>query len=306
MLMVIFFHTLEVTDIGTALSDKIYFILYSIHVPAFLMASGYLFAGTIKRHSVSDIIKTRIADLGLVFVEWSLMFTVYNWHIFSLMGKSFGSIAECVGFSANNVWYLWFLLFCIIATIVIEKIWMPRGLIVPITASAVIISSAVSPGMAKLGTHYLVFWLGYSFRDARIAVCRIMSALYAVITILNIALNWFDTQTVVRGGIRMVPVMGYKVLGGMFLFMLFYDICNVFKCAGNNNVYASVGEKTLYLYILHFIPLPIYNCLGFRSWKAVFIGTACFGAFALFICRIVRGTFADKMFFRPSVIFKDQ
>lgn len=300
MLMVVFFHTLEVTAIDTTFSNNLFFVLYSIHVPAFLMVSGFLFRGTMRRHTALEIIWQKIMDLGIVFVEWSIMYTIYNLIIFYLLGSPFASLYKCIAFSINNVWYLWFLLFCSLATFITDKLRLPKPFVGIILFIGIWICAMFSVGLTKMATHFLIFWLGYCFKEIGVYFYRMSAVLYIPLTIGNGLYRWFDTGTVIRGGIEMAPVMMYKILGGAFLFMLFYDMCRLFPMVNCENFITRMGGKTLYMYILHFIPLAIYRCIGASTWGAVFVGAGLFVVFTLLIERLIKGTMVDRMLFHPA------
>ena len=55
-------------------SDELYKIIYSFHMPLFMLVSGYLFYGSIVRHSWTNNLKFRFSKLLLPVVFWNTLY----------------------------------------------------------------------------------------------------------------------------------------------------------------------------------------------------------------------------------------
>ena len=55
-------------------SDIVHKIIYSFHMPLFMVISGYLFSGTIERYSFPCVLQSRFTKLLLPIFIWNSLF----------------------------------------------------------------------------------------------------------------------------------------------------------------------------------------------------------------------------------------
>lgn len=82
IILVVYGHCLQY---GSTLScDKLYFddwvfkAIYSFHMPLFMLVSGYLFYGSVSRHSTKHIVKTRFTSLLVPIIIWNTLDMTIN------------------------------------------------------------------------------------------------------------------------------------------------------------------------------------------------------------------------------------
>ena len=67
-------HSDEYVSRSLFYSDELYRIIYSFHMPLFMLVSGYLFYGSVVRHSWRHNLKTRFSKLLLPVVLWNTLY----------------------------------------------------------------------------------------------------------------------------------------------------------------------------------------------------------------------------------------
>ena len=66
--------------------NPVFKIIYTFHMPLFVLISGYLIAASLKRRSIRDTFKIRVKSLFIPFVIWSLLDMLVN-DIINLSGE---------------------------------------------------------------------------------------------------------------------------------------------------------------------------------------------------------------------------
>lgn len=62
--------------------DNIFFkIIYSFHMPLFMLISGYLFYFTINNHSISELIIAKIKRLLIPIFAWNITYYLFHFAV---------------------------------------------------------------------------------------------------------------------------------------------------------------------------------------------------------------------------------
>lgn len=101
-----------------ALSLPISRFIISFHMPLFMIVSGYLFYGTLRRHDMKDIIKKRLKMLAIPIVAVAAIHHFrYHLHNFNL----FTFIKDIPNSFFNSLWFFWALLLITLLVCFVKK-----------------------------------------------------------------------------------------------------------------------------------------------------------------------------------------
>lgn len=105
---------------GLFFEDNFFKIIYSFHMPLFMLVSGYLFYYSVEKHSVSYNIKTRITTLLIPIVSWGILLFVIE----LIMGGYYSEInlfKELFSTIIDNLWFLWAIFYLSFIVILIKN-----------------------------------------------------------------------------------------------------------------------------------------------------------------------------------------
>ena len=92
-------------------SDKLHNIIYAFHMPLFMLVSGYLFYGSVVRHSWRHNLKTRFSKLLLPVVLWNTLYLAILNTVNLLNGKPVPWGEELLSYT-SALWFLWAIFWC--------------------------------------------------------------------------------------------------------------------------------------------------------------------------------------------------
>ena len=105
---------------GLYFENPIYKVIYSFHMPAFMIISGFFWKNKIKGTCKSNVLVSRIKRLLQPIVSWAIIVTVITF-LLELM-----SIEKMIKDLTINfvfgLWFMWALIICSILLFVIEKL----------------------------------------------------------------------------------------------------------------------------------------------------------------------------------------
>lgn len=123
--IVVYGHTIqygsgiEVLSTGSFFDDIVFKIIYSFHMPLFMLISGYLFGGSIKRHSFGRLIKSRITTIVIPIAAWSFIPFMITVRQSELLGIQL--VKKYIGTCIREYWYLWAIFYCSIAVLAVSR-----------------------------------------------------------------------------------------------------------------------------------------------------------------------------------------
>ncbi len=104
------------------LDDLLYKIIYSFHMPFFMLISGYLYYFSVKKHSAKDIIISRIKSLLIpIFVYATLKFILKAINGELVFGLSL--VREYASTVIGTLWFLWAVFYCSLLVFIIHKLF---------------------------------------------------------------------------------------------------------------------------------------------------------------------------------------
>lgn len=100
--------------------DPLFVAIYSFHMPLFMLISGYLFRGSICRHSFKYNIRTRFMSLLLPVIIWNSIYVALIVLQHYLEGSTIHWTALLVSY-ITNIWFLWAIFWSSIIVLIIHR-----------------------------------------------------------------------------------------------------------------------------------------------------------------------------------------
>lgn len=122
---VVYGHTIQygsgaaILSSGLFLDDILFKAIYSFHMPLFILISGYLFGGTIRKYSFEKLLKSRITSLVIPIIMWS--FIPYFIALSQMEISVLGVAKKFIGTLLREYWFLWAIFYCSIVVLIVNK-----------------------------------------------------------------------------------------------------------------------------------------------------------------------------------------
>ncbi|WP_315273381.1 acyltransferase family protein [Prevotella histicola] len=141
-------------------SDIVHKIIYSFHMPLFMVIIGYLFSGTIERYSFPCVLQSRFTKLLLPIFIWNSLFLLIQNFINLLEGRRICSLGEGIWSYFNALWFLWAIFYCSMIVLCVSR-WLHDNIYVYIALWIVML---FIPGIYGINLYvymYPFFVVGY-------------------------------------------------------------------------------------------------------------------------------------------------
>ncbi len=278
IILVVFGHMIEMTLINESVKFNIDFAFYLLHVPTFLLISGYLFKYTKERHDLKHIIITKTKGLLCVYILWGIVLSIFTYFVNNL------SMIDSVKYSLNAIWYLLFLWLCIIGIIVIELFPKKvRYILWAMILLLAIIAPFYSGGIAKIIIHFLIFSLGYYGFEYIInnRIKYMVVIFFAVSVVLSYYTGKVSMKNAESLDVYSLLLFMLKIIGSMIIPIIVYEFEKMKKIQWLN----KLGGMTLYIYVLHFFLIGLYKNIH-NSSVVVYILSACIVIFITYLVAV--------------------
>lgn len=147
---------------GSFFYNRLFIFIYSFHMPLFMIVSGYLFAFSVKKHSLEYNIKTRITSLLVPIAVWTL--PKYLLYIFSNYGNItlFQAVKQYFFLMKDNLWFLWAIMFASVIVLAVREFFKDSAIMyLLIFAATFFIPDTVITQYSKFMFPFFV--IGYLF-----------------------------------------------------------------------------------------------------------------------------------------------
>lgn len=260
--------------------NVIFKIIYSFHMPLFMLISGYLFCGSVMRNTIADNIRSRFTTLLVPIMLWSII----PYAIRLVQGNERGVwlvvrayFTTCIG----NFWFLWAVFYCSLIVLAVRRCFGDSVVVYALLAVVMLFT----PDFNRLQLYkfmYGYFVVGYMMRKYNImekitCIKKKCSWIAAGLIMAYICLMFlFDRNcyiytsgyTLLRDdALRQLGIDIFRFVTGLVgcavVFMTAVLVRNVSRkiSAGNNNnavnmvqkaidILAYIGRNTLGIYII--------------------------------------------------------
>lgn len=108
----------------TFFQNSLYALIYSFHMPLFMLVSGYLFFFSIQKYTTTDLIKTRFSRLLVPIFLWNTIWLFVTFNVTSQL-----SLSTILLSYFNALWFLWSLFLFSIIVLCIHNLCKDKILI---------------------------------------------------------------------------------------------------------------------------------------------------------------------------------
>lgn len=262
IILVVLGHILQYNFIGSG-ADSAFNFIYSFHMPAFMMLSGYVSAFSVDGFAIGQsitFVKKKFISLLLPYLTWGLMVTPFILHTYD-GGDYVNYIVRLITNPLSGAWFiavlfsiqLFFLLFCIARNIF--KKYITKGLLLDVVCGVLVL---VFMGMIEFtlkkydsesrlyfSSKYFIFFMSGYFASRHLQSIVENKCCVAFSTLLfSILVNLFvfnKTNDIV------VLVLGLSAS------VIILNVSKYIESVGKNKYLALFGKESLTIYLMHYI-----------------------------------------------------
>ena len=186
---------------GQFFDNIVFKIIYSFHMPLFMMISGYLFYNSNKK-DFKQLMSSKLKAIGIPMLSFILLFNLYLYIHLLADGYILGICKHYITsiFCETTMWFLFSLLLnmtliAVLTRLVKDKTQQYLGMIIIFVASFFI------PDFIVLGVHKFMFpffCLGYVIKqhDVNIYACSYSKLRLSILSTLSVCvICWYDKDT---------------------------------------------------------------------------------------------------------------
>ena len=229
-------------------------IIYSFHMPLFMLVSGYLFYYSLSKYSFKELIIRRIKQLIVPIITYSIIDNI----LLCIYNKV---IIINLQLLLYNLWFLWALFYSSIAVLIISKFFKKEVLMYVLIG----IFTFFIPGVYNFQLYcymFPYFVLGYLFnkyslKDRAISKINLIFCVSFVITIVGLMLYNYSSYIYTTGyyilngnAIKQLLIDLYRFViglsGSVSVIIILFNILNVTKL----NLLVLIGKNSLGIYII--------------------------------------------------------
>jgi fucose 4-O-acetylase-like acetyltransferase len=129
IILVVFGHCIQYGSGSEYLHRLVFFdntvfkVIYSFHMPLFMLVSGYLFNLSVCRHSFKNILLSRFTTLIIPIFVWSFLTIAIRSIIHNEDIAVFSLIKTYLKTSLTTLWFLWAIFYCSLVVLFVRKIF---------------------------------------------------------------------------------------------------------------------------------------------------------------------------------------
>lgn len=236
--------------------DTIYQIIYTFHMPMFMIISGFLYGNTLNKYSLKKGICRNIKKyLSIILIVWIIK---------ALFEFSYKNIIEILKNFYLILWFIWALLFISTISLIIEKIVKHSKLLI---YCLMILSFFFLPDCGRLSIYkymfpyYIIGLYIYKLRYKQNNIKNSKFLLYSCIVIYIALLFYYNRNTFIyTSGITLLGNNNYllqliidlhRYIIGACGCYIFYRLCRfLLNKKFLEKVFVSLGIDSLYIYVI--------------------------------------------------------
>lgn len=255
---------------GYFFDNLLFKIIYSFHMPLFMLISGYLFYFSITKKDFKELLKGRFFGIVVPIVSWGVLVNI----IFLIINRNFDI------YQFYSIWFLWAILFNSLLVIIINKLFKDSVILyVLIGIIMLIIPDFYNLHLFKYMYPYFV--LGYFFNKSFSTKNFQLNIIFLFSLLLYVPLMffWDRSSYIYVSGVNimanpkiidqlLIDIYRWVVggIGSVLVLSLFFIIYKKYEL--NNsllNIIEKIGKFSLGIYIIsnyifiYFFPKYIYQ-----------------------------------------------
>lgn len=139
--------------------NPLFTIIYSFHMPLFMLVSGFLFYGSISRHSAKYNLRTRFTALLVPIIAWNTIHLLIMDTPLLLKGMDIPLLDNAKSY-LTATWFLWSIFWCSIIALIVKN-YLKDNIIAYILAGVVLLLLPNACGIPYHVFMYPYFITGY-------------------------------------------------------------------------------------------------------------------------------------------------
>jgi len=283
IVLVVFGHSIQVGNGGEWFKNNLYYenvlfkVIYSFHMPVFMMISGYLFYYTMQNHSDKEILLSRITRLLIPIFIWNGLFLIFHFIVHfihhDIIHHDLVEINLTVGLtnylcsSFQTTWFLWAILWCSLIVLISNRLFKDCIFIyILVFILTFVVTDSFNLSLYKY--MYPFFIIGYFFCKKKGDVCKILQRVNVIYLLLVVALIYLllmpfynYSSYIYTGGYTIIgrnaetqiAIDIYRLMvglfGGVFIILIISQLFK-FDIFSKVNIITKLGIDSLGIYIV--------------------------------------------------------
>lgn len=253
-------------------------IIYSFHMPLFMLVSGYLFYSTLQRKTLKNILISKGQGILLPLIVWTSLYYFLSQTVSGILkdGIKFSFSAWYNTVIGNFLWYLWSLLFISIGLALVIKLLSKKIYFIGILLLLLLL--AFLPNGTMNIFMYPYFIIGYYFRKYENTILKFKwIGIYGLIIYIILMSLYNENCYIYTSGINLFnSKLGFKtqllidiyryiigLLGSISIVFLFTSII---KSEYIKKVIGELGRFSMQIYIMQCLCL---SWLWSTVWRKI-------------------------------------
>ncbi|MGE5455590.1 MAG: acyltransferase family protein [Ignavibacteriales bacterium] len=166
--------------------DVIFKLIYGLHMPLFILISGYLFFSTIKKRNTIEIIKSRIFNILIPIFLWVILYKIIDLLIFE---KPFIFDTFFYDFF-NSLWFLWAIFYISLIVLFVNKIFKDN-IFIYVLINILLLLLTDKYNIALYSYLYPYFIIAYFYHKYQTKINQFLYKINDYIKILISGLSYF-------------------------------------------------------------------------------------------------------------------
>lgn len=266
IILVVFAHSIQFSSGHYFFEKNLYFensifkIIYSFHMPLFMIISGYLFYYSVAKNNFWKNVHNRVMKNLVPIIAWSVIPITIN--LLSLNAYSIYNIAKAiVAGVVYNLWFLWAVLLCSIVVLLCNKFFKDSIMIyILLFIVSLFIPNILNFNLYVFMFPYFVF--GYLYNKSSREIDKNINWKIIIFGLLFIyMLNYYNYDCYIYNtGTYILNNFNYQIfidiyryligfVGSVFIILL---VIKFFERIPNKirNLIAMIGERSFIIYII--------------------------------------------------------
>lgn len=248
--------------------NKLFQIIYSFHMPLFMILSGYLFYYTINNRDTKYILKNRIFSILQTIIIWNtityILKLLYSLIIEKIEMNMYSIISNYIN-SLFGLWFLWAVVICSFGVLIIYKYNFRFKLLSLLLYSFIII---LFPNRWLILFLYPYFLLGFYFNKNQKIINIVKSIQIASFILFPLLLFFYGKEDFIyttkinpftsnMGFTNQIAIDLYRwFIGGagiVVVITIIKYIVDIFSCKKIIKVLSELGKISLEVYVIQYL-----------------------------------------------------
>lgn len=250
-------------------NNYLFKLIYSFHMPVFMVVSGYLFSKSVRKYSNKELVEKGIRTLLIPIVLWVLIYRVpemlFDFEQYDSIGRAF---LKLLSYIVTGFWFLWAILLLQYFTLFVKK-WIKDSVYTYIIVFIILLCLPDFMITQLYKYMFLYFYVGYFFGKCKLRI-DVMNKyvkwgwVFIILTLIMLPMFTYrtyiynNTITLIPNGYEMYAeqvkniVLRYLIglIGSLGAIWLCIKIDHYIWLKSVKSILCSLGKNSLGIYII--------------------------------------------------------